>query len=649
MDGTSTLNYKTVEMGGFAEEPDLTNVSLGDADAAILQEAEQGLQQSDTELESNRESLQGLRDESALPNAPSESDPFQQESGAEDSTLDSTTSATMKSLLKSYHPVQPPTPQAKATLTKHIPLVIPSTLPSDLAPAKPVQPCIPYSVVPLHRKSVEASDAHLSIPSTPLQLPVSPRKRESIPSVINFEDSPSLQPLPEVTATGTLIAQGTGTLKTKKEEAVGGALEPLPMPAPQAMTPKKLTRLLSHNEFLNSRLPSAPAKVEKEEASGVLTFDFASEKPKRKVPLGVRNRFAKYKEAFEPKPDESVEEPNHFLPGANDHRESLERECEEYLCQEHEEAPEDDLSMGLPAVYRPEDAFGVSQEPGVSQSPVMSPVVSQSPVMSPVVSQSPVMSPVVSQSPAEVPSPVMLPAEDPAPLPQSPLSEQPSPQPEAESASPVVPQQYDQQPFMPPQPSAEAPASPQQPAQPAQPKPPVPEPLGAPSTPVEETHDTLSQLHSAMSRYHSMNDSSDEAPRPSLLPSLDAKHENDVLQRIKERMQKGSQSQQPPQPQPSPLQPAQPSQPQTTQPQHIPSPPLDTAQPIMGVASLGADSAFAATIRSRIDKEEKRYSLSDLIAERAKASHEGKEKYKAKYKVLENQFNELNDEKVVVT
>ena len=629
MDGTSTLNYKTVEMGGFAEEPDLTNVSLGDADAAILQEAEQGLQQSDTELESNRESLQGLRDESALPNAPSESDPFQQESGAEDSTLDSTTSATMKSLLKSYHPVQPPTPQAKATLTKHIPLVIPSTLPSDLAPAKPVQPCIPYSVVPLHRKSVEASDAHLSIPSTPLQLPVSPRKRESIPSVINFEDSPSLQPLPEVTATGTLIAQGTGTLKTKKEEAVGGALEPLPMPAPQAMTPKKLTRLLSHNEFLNSRLPSAPAKVEKEEASGVLTFDFASEKPKRKVPLGVRNRFAKYKEAFEPKPDESVEEPNHFLPGANDHRESLERECEEYLCQEHEEAPEDDLSMGLPAVYRPEDAFGVSQEPGVSQSPVMSPVV--------------------SQSPAEVPSPVMLPAEDPAPLPQSPLSEQPSPQPEAESASPVVPQQYDQQPFMPPQPSAEAPASPQQPAQPAQPKPPVPEPLGAPSTPVEETHDTLLQLHSAMSRYHSMNDSSDESPRPSLLPSLDAKHENDVLQRIKERMQKGSQSQQPPQPQPSPLQPAQPSQPQTTQPQHIPSPPLDTAQPIMGVASLGADSAFAATIRSRIDKEEKRYSLSDLIAERAKASHEGKEKYKAKYKVLENQFNVLNDEKVVVT
>ena len=269
--------------------------------------------------------------------------------------------------------------------------------------------------------------------------------------------------------------------------------------------------------------------------------------------------------------------------------------------------------------------------------------------MSPVVSQSPVMSPVVSQSPAEVPSPVMLPAEDPAPLPQSPLSEQPSPQPEAESASPVVPQQYDQQPFMPPQPSAEAPASPQQPAQPAQPKPPVPEPLGAPSTPVEETHDTLLQLHSAMSRYHSMNDSSDEAPRPSLLPSLDTKHENDVLQRIKERMQKGSQSQQPPQPQPSPLQPAQPSQPQTTQPQHIPSPPLDTAQPIMGVASLGADSAFAATIRSRIDKEEKRYSLSDLIAERAKASHEGKEKYKAKYKVLENQFNVLNDEKVVVT
>mgnify|MGYP006954149040 CR=1 FL=1 len=68
MDGTSTLNYKTVEMGGFAEEPDLTNVSLGDADAAILQEAEQDLQQSDTELESNRESLQGLRDESALPN-----------------------------------------------------------------------------------------------------------------------------------------------------------------------------------------------------------------------------------------------------------------------------------------------------------------------------------------------------------------------------------------------------------------------------------------------------------------------------------------------------------------------------------------------------------------------------------------------------
>lgn len=157
----------------------------------------------------------------------------------------------------------------------------------------------------------------------------------------------------------------------------------------------------------------------------------------------------------------------------------------------------------------------------------------------------------------------------------------------------------------------------------------------------------LTQLYSAMSRYHSMNDSSDEAPRPSLLPSLDAKHENDVLQRIKERMQKSGQSQQPQTAQPIQQQPQQSIQPQPSQPPHITSP-LDTAQPVLGVASLGAESAFAVTIRSRIDKEEKRYSLSDLIAERTKASHEGKEKYKAKYKVLENQFNELNDEKVAV-
>ena len=35
----STMNYQTLQLGDFAVEPDLSRVSLGDADAALLQEA----------------------------------------------------------------------------------------------------------------------------------------------------------------------------------------------------------------------------------------------------------------------------------------------------------------------------------------------------------------------------------------------------------------------------------------------------------------------------------------------------------------------------------------------------------------------------------------------------------------------------------
>lgn len=55
---------------------------------------------------------------------------------------------------------------------------------------------------------------------------------------------------------------------------------------------------------------------------------------------------------------------------------------------------------------------------------------------------------------------------------------------------------------------------------------------------------------------------------------------------------------------------------------------------------------FSVGVAQRIGSEEKRFTMSDLIVERTRAAHEGKEKYKVKFKVLENQFEALSEEKV---
>ena len=64
---------------------------------------------------------------------------------------------------------------------------------------------------------------------------------------------------------------------------------------------------------------------------------------------------------------------------------------------------------------------------------------------------------------------------------------------------------------------------------------------------------------------------------------------------------------------------------------------------MVGLGAEGAD--FSVTVAQRIGSEERRYTLSDLIAERTRAAHEGKEKYKVKFKVLEGQFEALSEEK----
>ena len=67
----------------------------------------------------------------------------------------------------------------------------------------------------------------------------------------------------------------------------------------------------------------------------------------------------------------------------------------------------------------------------------------------------------------------------------------------------------------------------------------------------------------------------------------------------------------------------------------------------MGMNGLGAEGMdFSVGVAQRIGSEEKRFTMSDLIVERTRAAHEGKEKYKVKFKVLENQFEELSEEKV---
>ena len=415
------MNYQTLQLGDFAVEPDLSRVSLGDADAALLQEAERERQMGANQSE-DQESLH-LEERVQTPEIPIGSAP----NAPEMQTEDKTPSHDMNPLPSAYATTPKQSIPAKVTLTKHIPLVIPSSIPSSSASSsKPITPCIPYSVVSFHRKGSDAStELPLPITAPPsLQMPTSPRRRDSIPSILHRDDPSRLSDtlrevtpsgtLREVTPSGTLReVTATGTLKSKEVVAPTPVALASPTPA-YTMTPKKRTTVLSHNVFLNSRLPlpsdsedasgkpsvasaaldaisplrprdpatapsgepagsapsvepvvAAPAteSATVEESSGVLAFDFA-ERPKRRVPRALQQRFARYGAA----PREKAG----FVPLQDNHRASLERDCDAFLDSAEPQLPEEDLSMSLPAVCRPAQPTepAESVEPAQPSEPV---------------------------------------------------------------------------------------------------------------------------------------------------------------------------------------------------------------------------------------------------------------------------------------
>ena len=702
----STMNYQTLQLGDFAVEPDLSRVSLGDADAALLQEAERERQMGANQSE-DQESLH-LEERVQTPEIPIDS----ASNAPEIQTEDKTPSHDMNLLPSAYATTPKQSIPARVTLTKHIPLVIPSSIPSSSASSsKPITPCIPYSVVSFHRKGSDAStESPLPITAPPsLQMPTSPRRRDSIPSILHRDDPSRLSDtLREVTATGTLRevtpsgtlreVTATGTLKSKEVVAPTPVALASPTPA-YTMTPKKRTTVLSHNVFLNSRLPlpsdsedtsgkpsvasaaldaisplrprdpatapsgepagsapsgepvvAAPAteSATVEEASGVLAFDFA-ERPKRRVPRALQQRFARYGAA----PREKAG----FVPLQDNHRASLERDCDAFLDSAEPQLPEEDLSMSLPAVCRPAQPTepAESVEPAQPSEPVepvqsMEPVEPEQPV-EPVEPVGPVQpnEPIESVEPVEPEQPMepMEPVEPVEPVePEQPTEQLAEPAEYAEQPA----EEYSEQPMRPlenmEQPAEEYAEHPMEEPAPQTPfsEEPAPQPTQPASlTAAEPTarQDTLSQLSSAISRYGRVSDASEASARPSLAPSFDLQQESEALRRIRQRVQGLARP-----PHPAPVASiAQPTTLTTTPTLTTTARVADTAEG-NGVVGLGAEGAdFSVTVAQRIGSEERRYTLSDLIAERTRAAHEGKEKYKVKFKVLEGQFEALSEEK----
>ena len=702
----STMNYQTLQLGDFAVEPDLSRVSLGDADAALLQEAERERQMGANQSE-DQESLH-LEERVQTPEIPIGSAP----NAPEMQTEDKTPSHDMNPLPSAYATTPKQSIPAKVTLTKHIPLVIPSSIPSSSASSsKPITPCIPYSVVSFHRKGSDAStELPLPITAPPsLQMPTSPRRRDSIPSILHRDDPSRLSDtLREVTPSGTLReVTATGTLKSKEVVAPTPVALASPTPA-YTMTPKKRTTVLSHNVFLNSRLPlpsdsedasgkpsvasaaldaisplrprdpatapsgepagsapsvepvvAAPAteSATVEESSGVLAFDFA-ERPKRRVPRALQQRFARYGAA----PREKAG----FVPLQDNHRASLERDCDAFLDSAEPQLPEEDLSMSLPAVCRPAQPTepAESVEPAQPSEPVEpvqpnEPIESVEPVepeqpaepvepMGPVQPNEPIESvePMEPEQPMEPMEP-MEPVEPVEPVePEQPTEQLAEPAEYAEQPA----EEYSEQPMRPlenmEQPAEEYAEHPMEEPAPQTPfsEEPAPQPTQPASlTAAEPTarQDTLSQLSSAISRYGRVSDASEASARPSLAPSFDLQQESEALRRIRQRVQGLARP-----PHPAPVASiAQPTTLTTTPTLTTTARVADTAEG-NGVVGLGAEGAdFSVAVAQRIGSEERRYTLSDLIAERTRAAHEGKEKYKVKFKVLEGQFEALSEEK----
>ena len=222
------------------------------------------------------------------------------------------------------------------------------------------------NVIHSHTPSDNTTLPPFSEPGIP-PIPPSPQLRSSIPLVVKPDPSPD--PLQR-----TWKQAQTDTLQRYSDKSPSVSADD------DTINSVKITQAIKQNELLNSLL------TRNQEAQPGSSVDFSSVKPKRP------SRFASQFARFLPKDVPSKQQPadgtekRSWLPGSEAHRESLDRDVElGYEIQARdmlynasnlrteEEGMSDDLSFGLPVVYRPNAMQTLSTQASMQENEQISP------------------------------------------------------------------------------------------------------------------------------------------------------------------------------------------------------------------------------------------------------------------------------------
>ena len=202
------------------------------------------------------------------------------------------------------------------------------------------------NVIHSHTPSDSSTLPPFSEPGIP-PIPPSPQLRSSIPLVVKPDPSPD--PLQR-----TWKPVQTDTLQRYSDKSPSVSADD------DTINSVKITQAIKQNELLNSLLSR------NQEARPGSSVDFSSVKPKR--PSRFASQFARFLPKDVPSKQQASDgtEKRSWLPGSEAHRESLDRDVEMgFEIQAHdmlyntsnsraeEEGMSDDLSFGLPVVYRP--------------------------------------------------------------------------------------------------------------------------------------------------------------------------------------------------------------------------------------------------------------------------------------------------------
>ena len=218
---------------------------------------------------------------------------------------------------------------------------MPALLPLNFDAVEAPVTAQPYAMSPL------TSGFQLSGIAAKLKASLPPQLRSSIPLVVKPDPSPD--PLQR-----TWKPVQTDTLQRYSDKSPSVSADD------DTINSVKITQAIKQNELLNSLLSR------NQEARPGSSVDFSSVKPKR--PSRFASQFARFLPKDVPSKQQASDgtEKRSWLPGSEAHRESLDRDVEMgFEIQAHdmlyntsnsraeEEGMSDDLSFGLPVVYRP--------------------------------------------------------------------------------------------------------------------------------------------------------------------------------------------------------------------------------------------------------------------------------------------------------